>query len=132
MRRTRRPFLCLLALFGLGLGGCVTWRPYEATLSEGQPLPSSLRATRRDSSQVSFTDPVIRGDTLYGRVAQGRPMYGRAWGDSVGLPVADIAHLERERVSIGRTLGVVVGVPAAFLGVTYLVVCFNGCPQPTY
>jgi hypothetical protein len=122
MRRTRRPFLCLLALLGLGLGGCVTWGPYEATLSEGQPLPSSLRATRRDSSQVSFTDPFVRGDTLH----------GRARADSVGLPVADIAHLERERVSIGRTLGVVVGVPAAFLGITYLVVCFNGCAQPTY
>jgi hypothetical protein len=116
----RYPFLLLL--LGVMLGGCVTWRPYDATLSDGQRLPSYIRATRQDSSQVSFTDPFVRGDTLY----------GRARADSVGVPVSEIAGLEREKVSVERTLGAVVVAPAAVLGVLYLVVCSDDRCSPTY
>ena len=41
----------------------------------------------------------------------------------VGVPVAEIVHLERQRVHAGRTAAVVVGVPAVALGVTYVILC---------
>jgi hypothetical protein len=100
MRRVRRPSLYLLALLGIALGGCVTWRPYDSTLSDGQRLPSYVRATRQDSSRVSLTGP--------------------------------LAGLERERVSIDRTLGVVVLLPAALLGVTWVAGCGGNNCDPVY
>jgi hypothetical protein len=111
------------AILSIVLGGCATWRPYDSTLSDGQRLPSYLRVTQRDSSQVGLIAPFVRGDTLHGWTE----------ADSVGVPVAEIARLDRERVSVPRTLGVVVGVPAALLGVAWVVVCgsHGGC-QPTY
>ena len=117
-----RRSLCLLGILGLALGGCATWRPYDSTLRDGQPLPSYLRVTQRDSSQVGLIAPFVRGDTLH----------GRAQDDLVGVPVAEIARLDRERVSIPRTVGVVIGVPAALFGSVYLVMCgFKDC-QPDY
>jgi hypothetical protein len=109
------PRLLAGLVLSLPMGGCATWRSYDAGpgLSAGQPLPYYLRATRADSSRLVLTAPFVRADTLHGR--RGR--------DRVAVPVAEIVHLERQRVNPGRTAAVVVGVPAVALGVTYLMVC---------
>jgi hypothetical protein len=117
-----------LILVGVGLSsaiwGCAIWRPYDAGpgLSPGQSLPYQLRATRADSSRLALTTPFVRADTLYGRVR----------GDTVGVPLAEIVRLERERVSPGRTAAVLIGVPAVALGVTYLIVCGSNDCSPDY
>ena len=117
-----RHFSRVLVFVGLSsaVGGCATWRPYDSGpgLSAGQALPYRLRATREDSSRLALTTPFVRADTLYGRVR----------GDTIGVPLAEIIHLERERVSPERTVAVLIGVPAVALGVTYLIVCgSNDC-----
>ena len=112
----------LLLLFALT--GCATWRPFDAgsTLRTARSLPYRLRVTRPDSTRVTLTEPFARGDTLYGRVQR----------NTLGVPIGEIAGFERERVHVGRTLGVVIGVPAVALGLTYLIVCGDSQCQATY
>jgi hypothetical protein len=108
-----------LAVLVLLLTGCYTWQPYEhgPMLIAGESLPHSLRATRRDSTQVTLTAPFLRSDTLFGHLD----------GDTVAVPVPDIARVQRLGFSTVRTLGLVL-VPAAALGLTYLIVCGErGC-----
>jgi hypothetical protein len=113
-----------LALLVLTVAACFSWRPYDAGsgLLAGEPLPNRLRVTRQDSTRVALTKPFLHSDTLFGRRQR----------DTIAVPLADIAFLERERFSITRTLGAVVGVPAAALGLTFLVVCGEGQCQPDY
>ncbi len=107
----------LLASFVL-IAGCAIWHPYDSvrTLQPGQSLPYQVRATRADSSRIALTAPFVRSDSLYGRVR----------GDTVGLPLADIASLERSRFSVSRTAALVVGAPVVGFGVAYVVVCGIG------
>ena len=108
----------------LTLTGCSVWRPYDANLQlvATQSLPHRLRATRHDNTRIALTAPFVRSDTLFGGFQH----------DTVGVPLADIASLEREHFSTWRTLGVTLGMPAAALGLTYLIVCGGGCEEPTY
>jgi hypothetical protein len=48
------------------------------------------------------------------------------------MATADIASLQQERFSLERTLGLALDVPAAGLGLTYLIVCGEGQCQPDY
>lgn len=117
-------FAWIRAMFLLATGACATWRPYDTgpSLQPGHSLPYQLRATRSDSSRIAVTDPFIRSDTLYGRIQ----------GDTVEVPLADVARLERSCISAWRTAGVLVGVPAVGLGLAYLIVCVVGDCQPDY
>jgi len=105
---------------------CATWRSYELgpEVSAGKALPHLLRATRQDSSRVVLTAPFTRADTLYGRK--------RVRGDTVALPMTEIIHLERERLSLDRTLALTIGVPVVTLGVTYLLVCGSNDCNPGF
>ena len=106
------------------VSSCVTWRPYglEPGPVAEQSLPYLLRATRHDSSRMMLTAPFLRADTLYGRIKR----------DTVSLPVTQILRLERESLSLDRTLAVAIGAPVMALGVTYLVVCGNNDCSPEY
>jgi hypothetical protein len=108
------------------LWGCVTWRPYEVGQDDGRgnAFPHLLRVTRHDSSRVVLTAPFVRDDTLYG--------LRRMRGDTLAFPMTQIVHLERERLSLGRTLAVGIGIPAAALGITYLVVCVDNDCSPGF
>lgn len=111
--------LAATALLTLSVTGCATWRPYGAAsdIGPGQELPYRLRAERTDSSRVTLISPFTRGDTLFGRVQK----------DTLGIPLADIARLERERMAWDRTALMVVGVPAAALGLAYAILCSSSC-----
>jgi hypothetical protein len=112
-----------VAVLSLLLTGCFTWQPYEErrTLIAGEPLPHSLRATRRDSTRVTLTKPFVRSDTLFGHLDR----------DTIGVPVPDIASVQRLGFSTVRTLGLIF-VPAAALGLTYLIVCGERGCEPQY
>jgi hypothetical protein len=112
-----------LAVLVLLLTGCYTWQPYEdgRMLIAGEPLPDSLRATRRDSTRVTLSEPFVRSDTLFGYLH----------GDTVAVPVLDIARVQRLGFSTARTLGLAL-VPAAALGLTYLIICGNRGCEPHY
>jgi hypothetical protein len=73
---------------------------------------------------VELTSPFVRADTLYGRSGPKR--------DTLGLAVAEVLRLERERFNVWRTLGATIGVPATALVAAYVVVCGDGDCEPTY
>jgi hypothetical protein len=122
----RLPYASSTLALALSLVGCFSWRPYApaAPLSQSTALPSRLRATLADSSRVELISPFVRADTLYGRSGPRR--------ETLALAVSSLRRLERGRFSVWRTLGVIVGAPAAALVAAYAVVCGNGGCQPTY
>ncbi len=108
------------------LSACVAWRPYELgqEAGPGSPFPHLLRVTRQDSSRIVLTAPYVRADTLFG--------LKRVRGDTLAVPKALIARLEHERLNLGRTLAVAIGVPALAFGVTYLLVCVEHDCNPGF
>ena len=122
-----------LAVLLTTVTGCFTWQPYDigatpvgshdigATPVGSHALPDSLRITRHDSSRVAVSAPFVRGDTLFGHLD----------GDTIAVPVPNIASVQRLGFSIVQTLGLVL-VPAAALGVTYLIVCGERGCEPQY
>jgi hypothetical protein len=125
MTPIRRLWSLATPLAGLLLAlGCATWRPYQVAPNPppGQSLPYRLRATRIDGSRVALTAPFVRADSLYGRER----------GDTVGLPLTDIVHMERQRTSVWRTAAVLVGVPVIGSALAYLIACGSSGCQPTY
>jgi len=48
------------------------------------------------------------------------------------MPLSELASLEREKLSVARTVVTAVGVPAALAGLTYLMQCGDGGCQPDY
>ena len=98
------------AAFTLGGAGCSSWRPYEppVPLSQSILLPSRLRVTLADGSQAELNSPFVRADTLYGRSGPRQ--------DTLTMAVTAVRGLERERLSVWRTLGATTVVaPAAAL-----------------
>jgi hypothetical protein len=124
MLQAQHPYCRVLVVLVFALTGCVSWRPFDAAsaLATGRFLPYRLRATRQDSTRVALTAPFVRADTLYGRLH----------ADTVAVPIAEITRLERERLNLGRTLGLVIGLPVVAVGLTYLIVCGDSCSEPTY
>ena len=99
--------------------GCASWHAYDSAraLHPGQSLPYQVRATRSDSSRIELTAPFVRSDSLYGRVR----------GDTVGVALADIATLERSRISPLRSAALVIGVPVVAFGLAFIVLCEMSC-----
>jgi len=125
--RAARTSLKIIALLVVCLlWGCATWRPYSLgpDYGRGGALPHLLRVTRPDSSRVVVTDPFVRGDTLYG--------LRRVRGDTLAIPLEQMNYLERERIHLGRSLAVGVGIPAVALGIAYFVVCVENDCSPTF
>jgi hypothetical protein len=110
-------------LVAVSISGCVSWRPYEAgpSLAAREHLPTRLRTTRQDSTRVILTAPFVVGDTLYGRVDR----------DTVGVPMKEVSKLEWERLSAGRTAGLLLGVPAG-LTLIYVAMCDDTFCGATY
>ncbi|HET6837397.1 MAG TPA: hypothetical protein VFH24_05095 [Gemmatimonadales bacterium] len=108
-----------IVILTLTVTGCATWQSYGAAsdIVAGQALPYRLRAQRADSSRLTLTSPFTRGDTLFGRVHR----------DTLGIPLTHIVKLQRERMAWDRTVMMVAGVPAAALGLAYLILCSSSC-----
>lgn len=116
-----RRFLCCVS--ALALAACSTWRPFAETVDATRPagLPYALRVTRADGSRTTLLAPFIRGDSLHGRVLR----------DTLSVPLDRVARLEQDRFSIGRSVALVLALPAAFV-VVYLIHCRDGRCHPQY
>ena len=114
----------VLPISALILAACTTWRPIppDLRITPTAPLPRGVRVTRPDGSRVMMVWPRVRGDTLYG-----------VWyRDTVRVPLADVSRLEREQLSLPRTLALGVGLPVAVIGSLYLIMCGSGQCRPDY
>jgi hypothetical protein len=92
--------------------GCTHWEPFPTPTpdAEAPHLPTSLRVWTSDHQGTELSWPLVRADTLY----------GRSRGDTLAFPLSGIQRLERQRLEVARTVGVVVGSPVLlFLAVYY-------------
>ena len=113
-----------LALVVLLLSGCYTWGPYniDPTPAAGEPLPRRLLVTGHEGHRIALSEPFIRSDTIFGQ---------RDDGDSIAIPFSAIARVQRQSFSIERTLGLAI-VPAAAVGLAYLIICGDRGCEPQY
>ena len=88
--------------------GCTRWESYD--LPPVPPLPSYLRISAPGRSSTILVHPFVRRDTLY----------GSSRGDTLGLPLPAIEHLERPRLDGLRTAATVVGGLGAWITVGLL------------
>jgi len=121
VRRRRAATLLLMILPGTA---CHAWHT-ERVAPESVLVtrrPAKLRVTRTDASQVVIVNPVLRGDTLSGT---GPP---RGERQDVRIPLTDVRQVATRRFSIGRTVGLGVGVAAGlFAGVAIICSRGNNC-----
>jgi hypothetical protein len=85
--------------------GCTRWEPYSLNVTPTQDLPSTLRVWSAGVN-TQLAEPFVRRDSLF----------GRAHGDTIGLPSAAIDRAARPRVDALRTAGAVVAGAAAWIG----------------
>jgi hypothetical protein len=122
---TRRYSALAPGLLLLMTAGCTTWQPIAGGASAFGPEPGLdvVRITSPDGSQVVLADPILRNDSIVGvsesRVCTRPP---GAVADRCrrvrrpdGVPTVDLAAVDVRNTSAGATLGVIVGVPLAFL-----------------
>lgn len=114
--------LLLLTLTG---SGCQTWRvePVRPESLLAIRRPTLVRVTRSDGSRVVLEDPALRPDTLRG-IASSQDA-----DLEVDIPLADVRQLETRHFSVGRTVGLGVGlVAAAFATIVavFIISCSGG------
>jgi hypothetical protein len=94
-----------LALF---LSGCLSWRaeptsPADLMVSR---KPSVVRITQPDSSRLILRDPVVQGDTLYGRPqanlkARPKARTGIALADVKGIATLKLNPAQKTLLGVG-------------------------------
>jgi hypothetical protein len=101
----RASMLGLLVL----LLGCTRWQAYDKP-PPVSTLPAYLRVSAPGRAPTVLVHPFVRRDTLY----------GRSRGDTLGVALAAIEHLERPRLDGLRTAATVVGGMVAWITVGLL------------
>ena len=113
----RQPVAALL--FVLQLAGCTSWHVETLPPAEliAQKHPGRLRVEKLDGKRVMVYRPEVQGDSLVGR-----PSATSKESRAVGL--ADVSSVSTGHFNAGRTILLVVGVPAAanlaFIGIYIL------------
>lgn len=114
-------------LFVFQLAGCTTWHVETLPPAEviAQRHPDRLRVEGADGKRQMFYGPEVQGDSLR----------GREWPASTGsraVPLDRVRSVSTSRVSAGRTIGLVLGIPAAaVLGffIALVISCHGNCGQ---
>lgn len=91
------------------LMGCTRWESYDVPTPISS-MPSYLRVSAPGQAPTELVHPFVRRDTLY----------GRSRGDTLGIALAAVEHLERPRLDGLRTVATVVGGLAAWITVGLL------------
>ena len=110
----------IAALLLVLLTACQSWRPTTVSPQGWTPeeRPSSVRVTLMDGETVTVEDPTVRNDSIVGATEVG-----------VGVASRDVRLLEVRRFSVGKTVGLVLGIPVvvfAVLVVVLIIECERG------
>ena len=94
-----RGFSLLVLLLVLPLAGCLTWAPAgmsaEALMQQAEP-PERVRVITNEGDELILIAPAIRAGALVATRAPGAVL------------LRDVASLEVEKLSIGRTIGMTI------------------------
>lgn len=98
----------MLVLLLPGATACTSWRAQQLVPSPdaGQLPDRAYLVTRRDGSQLLVRDARLHADTLHARLA-GAPRGMQ--GESIAVPMSEVANVETRRFSTTRTAGLVGG-----------------------
>ena len=107
----------LTSLTTLGGTGCTAWTP--SALPRGGVAPQvaydhPVQLTLSNQATLILTQPQVVGDSIVG--------YTGAPGRRVAVALSDVRQLDEQRVSAGRTAGLVLGVPALMLAGTFVTI----------
>lgn len=120
--RTRTPLTrrFIAALLMVLLTACHSWRPTtvspQGLIAEDEP--SSVRVTLTDGETVTVRNPTMRNDSIVG-----------ATDADVGVASQDVRLLEVRHFSVGKTVGLVLGIAAgvvAVAAVALVIACSGG------
>ena len=119
---TQRSFraIGLMSMVALLLSACTSWYPMSL---EPRAVPDKVRITT-ESERVSFRDARLVGDTAIAGLWKG--------GNPRSIRLVDIQHLEGGQTDVARTLGLIVVVPLALLGIAVLYVAVQLQCSPPY
>jgi len=101
----RRAAACV-ALLLTQLTACMTWRSVPATPDQragAEPI-ARARLRLRSGAELSLRDVTVRSDSVIG--------YTESPREPRALPAADVASIDQRKLSVGRTVAVVVGAAA--------------------
>ena len=145
LSRCRLAMLLLLVALQVLLASCSSWQQTQARAEPvaGQKPLKQVRAHLVDGSVVTLRGPWFAGDTLFGYreahqldtkpVLYGRPeaqprdsVAQHLESDSTAIPISQIAKLEAWQFSALKTLGCVLGVGLALVGVGAVIAVSGG------
>jgi len=112
LRSRRSPIACVLLL--LYLPACHSWHtgtPTPAQFVETE-RPQSVRVTRTDGTTLTVKSPVVRGDSLVGRVGDSQDTTRTV------LALSDISRVQVKQPSTGKTVALVIVVAGVIVGLS--------------
>ena len=107
---TRRTAAALL-LFMLTAPGCMVWAPLDAPALASE-TPDAVRVTTVDGSILTLTNSTVRNDSLVGVIEYSSVV--------AAVPLSDVAHVEMREESFGRSLGLLAGLAALGVLITFV------------
>lgn len=124
MFRNRSVSLALVGLF-LWATGCVKHTQIElAQVADHE----SIELTMTSGDRAKMRRATVESDSIRGQIQQARRIGSPAWGDTVAVPLSEVASIIAVESNTAGTVGLVVGIPLALLliGVAaYEISCSN-------
>ncbi len=116
--------LVTLLMLVLYLTGCVTWRPVTASTASPRQLieeerPGLVRIVLVDGTQQVLRQPHVESDSVIAVVRSRSLSTGLESMDTVRIALTDVAAVETQSFSAGRTVLAVVMVPVGFMAVVF-------------
>jgi hypothetical protein len=99
-------------------GGCAPWTTSSVELAQTVPIqqPDAVRVTLETGDRMVLTEPAILGDTLIGNQD----------GTKIRVLVEDVRRVELRRLSLWKSVGVVLAIPATLVAVLSILILNGG------
>jgi hypothetical protein len=118
MTRRIRSILCGVLLAAQTLTGCASWQVVQVSpraLVDSAHV-RTIQVTTKNGEQYVVHTPRVTADLLTGEIERTVAVSPYRPFDPGGLPLAAIQHLAVRQPNVGKTLLLVLGVPAAVVG----------------